>query len=76
MLESTVGCAREDYGKGARLVACDLSQMAQHVPKWNQPVLDVVIDLAGQLADRRAPLGLPHAGRAGAQRSGKVAEEP
>ena len=66
----------EHRRKRGRLVPFDLRQMAHHVPKRDEAVLDVVVDLTGQLADRRAPFGLAHAGRAGAQPCRKVAEEP
>jgi hypothetical protein len=58
-----------------RLGAFDLREMAHHVSKRDEAVLDVVIDLPRQLADGGAALGLAHAGRAGAQSRGKVAEE-
>ena len=63
-------------GKGAGLVPFDLRQMAHHVAKRDEAVLDVVVDLPGQLADGGAPFGLAHAGRAGAQPRRKVAEQP
>ena len=77
MLESTV-CRRSanTAGRARRLVPFDLRQMAHHVAKRDEAVLDVVVDLAGQVADGRAPFGLAHAGRAGAQPRGKVAEQP
>ncbi len=68
MLESTVGRRSANTpGKGAWLVPFDLRQMAHHVPKRDEAVLDVVIDLAGELADSGAPFGLAHAGGAGPQ---------
>ena len=77
MLESTVGrrSANTDR-KSAWLVPFDLRQMAHHVAKRDEAVLDVVVDLAGQLADGGAPFGLAHAGGAGAQPCGKVTEQP
>ena len=59
-----------------RIVALDLRQMAHHVAKRDEPVLDVVIDLASQVADGGAPFGLAHARRAAAQPRGQVAEQP
>ena len=50
--------------------------MAHHVAKRDQPVLDVVIDLAREVADGGAPLGLAHAGGTGPQPRGKVTEQP
>jgi hypothetical protein len=50
--------------------------MAHHVAKRDEPILDVVIDLASQVADGRASFGLAHAGRARAEPGRKVAEEP
>ena len=50
--------------------------MAHHVAKRDQAVLDVVVDLTGQLADSGAPFGLAHAGGAGAQPCRKVTEQP
>jgi hypothetical protein len=71
-----LAAARRIPPEGRWLVPFDLRQMAHHVPKRDEAVLDVVVDLAGELPDSGAPFGLPHAGGAGAQPGGKVTEKP
>ena len=66
----------EHHRQGGRFVPFDLREMAHHVPKRDEPVLDVVIDLAGELADGGAPFGLAHAGGAGPQARRQIAEQP
>ena len=46
------------------VVPLDLRQVAHDVAQRDQSVLDVVIDLASQVADGGAVFGLAHAGRA------------
>src|SRR6185295_5909443 len=55
-------------------VLLDLLQMPDHVAKRNQTVLDVVIDLASQITDGGASLGISHASSACAQAGCKVAQ--
>src|SRR4030095_6140704 len=57
------------------LILLDLLQMADHVAKRNKTVLDVVIDLACEVADSGASFGFANAGRAGAQAGRHIAQK-
>src|SRR5215469_15150944 len=65
----------EDGGQTDRLVALHLFEMADHVAKGDQPVFDVVVDLAGEVADGRAALGFADTRGACAKPRGKIIEE-
>ena len=77
MLESTV-CLRSANtdGQRSRFVALDLRQVPHHVAQRDEAVLDVVIDLASEVANGGAPFCLAHASGAAAQPRGQIAEEP
>ena len=76
MLASTVGRrSANTEGRERGLVLFDLLQMPDHVAKRDEPVLDVVIDLAGQVADGGASFGIAHAGRACSQAGREVAQK-
>ena len=49
--------------------------MAEHVPDRREPVLDVVVDLARQLTERRTAFRVPDGGRTRAQPLGHGAED-
>src|SRR5262249_61311373 len=49
--------------------------MADHVAKGDQPVFDVVVDLAGEVADGRAALGFADTRGACAKPRGTIIEE-
>src|SRR5215472_8045859 len=65
----------EDGGKTDRLVALHLFEMPDHVAKGDQPVFDVVVDLAGEVADGRAALGFADTRGARTKPGGKIIEE-
>ena len=50
--------------------------MTHHIAERDQPVLDVVVDLAGQVADGCPPFRFAYTGRARAESRSKVAEQP
>ena len=58
----------------ARVIPRDLRQMTHDVAERDEPILDVVVDLTGEIADGRAPFGLAHANRAGPQSTREIAK--
>jgi U3 small nucleolar ribonucleoprotein component len=77
MLESTVCLRSANTGRQRRrLVTLDLRQVSHHVPKRDETILDVVVDLASEVADSGAPLCLPHACGAASQARRQIAKEP